>query len=128
MQPTCPRILSLLLATGITCPGLGEDAQRQLPNLAEHLRRPVALIVENECLQVGNRRSGTITVVKLADSRIVAEHAVAERIADMAKLNRSGEILVVDDAERRLLKVSLAGRGALVKPIAALPAQWRMKE
>ncbi|MFP6667562.1 MAG: cytochrome c peroxidase [Pirellulales bacterium] len=124
LQPACLRILSLILASGsvgITCPGLGEDTQRQVPNLAEHLRRPVALIVANESLQIGNRRSGTITVVELADSRIVAEHAVAERIADMAKLNSSGEILVVDDAKRRLLKVSLAGQGALVRPIAELP-------
>jgi YVTN family beta-propeller protein len=112
-------IIGLLLPSDVT---IGAEAEVETAKMATHLRRPVALAAVGKRLLVANRRSGTITEIELASDRVVAEHSIAVRIADMAKLRDSGDILVIDDASRRLLHVAVRAEAPLAKPVADLPA------
>ena len=117
--PTVSSLAAILaLLGGVSALADGPAAR---PTLETRLRRPVALLAAGERLLVGNCRSGTITVIDPAGGRIVAEHAVAKRIADMAILDADGRIVVLDDARRELRSASLTGSGASVRPIANVP-------
>jgi len=71
------------------------------------LCRPVALVADGKRVLVGNRRSGTISVIEPTESRVVCEYPVAARIADLIAVPDSDAVFVLDDGQNRLLKVSL---------------------
>jgi len=84
-------------------------------------RQPVALVRYGRYLLVGNRRSGTISLIDVADQAVVAEHVVAARIADMASLGAGQGLLVVDDLEHRAIRVSIKQGGLAVQPLVRIP-------
>lgn len=72
--------------------------------LAAQLRRPVALVqsADGRQLFVANRDSGSISLIDLAEGRVIAEHTVGKRLADLAALD-SNRLLAVDEAAHELL-------------------------
>lgn len=114
-----PGVAALLCLVGAV-PAAAREARDGLGPKVQ-LRRPVALATAGEWLLVGNRRSGTICVVDPAAGSVLAEHAVARRISDMATLVEDRHLLVLDDAQGRLLRVSLDAREVSVRSVANLP-------
>ena len=113
-------VLTILAWLGGTVPAVADGP---VPRLETQLRRPVALLTTGDLLLVGNRRSGTITVVDPTSGTVLAEHPVAKRIADMARLDDDGHLVVLDDAGERLWKVSLQTEGKPpVQSIATVPS------
>jgi YVTN family beta-propeller protein len=110
-------VLSALLSGVISLFGVEVNSA---PTLDTQLRRPVALITQPDYLLVGNRRSGTITMLDTSSGGVVAEHSVARRIADMAELP-NGAILVLDDVGQQLWKVALSRSRVAIDSIARVP-------
>lgn len=81
-------------------------------NLTEQFRRPVALrwLEEDRILAVGNAASGTISLIDLPAQQILAEMAVAERLADFRVLP-GGQAMLVTDAKRHELTLWQYRRG-----------------
>ena len=100
----------------------GRGADMPDPALRTQIRRPVDLIVQGDRLIVGNSKSGSITVIDAGTGRILAEHQVAQRIADIAPLPGTNHLLVLDDRQKQLLKVTWAGGGADSECLETLPA------
>lgn len=115
------RPISLLAALSLGAVSFCDAEEEAKPALAIQLRRPVALVAQPEYLLVGNRHSGTITMVDTSTGNVAVEHSVAKQIADMAELP-DGTIFVLDDAGQQLLKVSLSSTRANVDAIAKVPA------
>ncbi|MEO1997598.1 MAG: hypothetical protein ABGZ17_20245, partial [Planctomycetaceae bacterium] len=87
----------------------------------EQARHPVVLVRQGRFLLVGNRRSGTISLIDGAEHAVLSERVVATRIADMASLGDTRDLLVVDDAQNRLIRVTVRQDGVTVHPLAGLP-------
>jgi DNA-binding beta-propeller fold protein YncE len=70
-----------------------------------HLRRPVAgaWLVESKLLAVANQRSGSISIVDIEKSKVLAEVVVGERLADVTALSSDGWLLAVDEKRHELL-------------------------
>lgn len=62
------------------------------PTLDTQLRRPVELTAQPSYPLVGNRPCGTITMLDTSSGGVVAEHSVANRIADMAELPNAVQV------------------------------------
>jgi len=85
------------------------------------LRHPVALVRHGDHLLVGNRRSGTISLIDVAAQAVVAEQVVAARIADMTSLGDERGLLVVDDLQQRAIRV-LINQGVVdTQPLVSIP-------
>ena len=87
----------------------------------QQARHPVALVRRGDALLVGNRRSGTISVIDAVKHVVQAEYVVAAAVADMASLSDTSGLLVVDDQRNQLLRVVLRPGDVVVKPLAILP-------
>ena len=70
-----------------------------------HLRRPVAAawLVHNQLLAVANQRSGSVSIVDLAQHKVLTEVAVGERLADVAALPAGGWLVAVDERRHELV-------------------------
>lgn len=112
-----PIAFSLMVLAGWPIAAFAESAVE----LATALRRPVALIANEDALIVGNRASGTLTVIDPKAGRILGEFSVASQIADVLQIS-NGQLLVIDDAQGQLRKVSLSKGRASVATLADLPA------
>jgi YVTN family beta-propeller protein len=86
------------------------------------LRRPVALVAVGNRVLVGNRCSGTISVIEPSAERAVGEYSVATRIADMIAIPNSDAVFVLDDGQNRLLKVLLRDDGFTVDSATQVPS------
>ena len=90
-------------------------------------RRPVALVALGADVIVANRRSGSLTVIDARTHRVVTEHRVARRIADIAAKPDGSGVLVLDDAQQHLLDVRITGskddRNFQTRVICALPVK-----
>ena len=96
----------------VTAWGIGVGSYSSAIELAENrsggtLRRPVAIVANGDRVLVANRRSGTISVIQPFAGKVVAEHSVAARIADMIAIPHTDAVFVLDDGQDRLLTVSL---------------------
>jgi len=113
-----PLLAVLMVGTAIA---MGAESD---PNsaLIRQLRRPVALVMAGESVLVANRHSGTISVIDPTSAHVVAEHSVATRIAHMVGIPAQPALLVLDDADERLLRVTLSGGRVAVDAIANVPA------
>lgn len=109
----------LLLLTATASLLAGEPATDR--GLASHVRRPIVLVRQGDQLLVGNRRSGTISQIDLPRNRVVAEYRVARRIADMAPIPGSTDLLVLDDEQRQLLRVARQEGKLVAEKLAPLP-------
>jgi YVTN family beta-propeller protein len=89
--------------------------------LARQLRRPVALApsADGRWLYVANRDSGSLSVIDLAAGRVVAEHAIGKRLADVKCLPGSSRLLVADEAAHEL--VLLTARDEQIEVQQRLP-------
>ncbi len=94
--------------------GPGETA------LKAQIRRPVAIVAAGRFVFVGNQRSGTVSVIEPASRRVVAEHRVAGRIADMAVHPGAADVFVLDSSERQLLAVTCGRAKPTVETVAKL--------
>jgi cytochrome c peroxidase len=77
---------------------------------APALRRPVAIVQSDDgtLLYVANRDSGTISVADWQQRRVVAEHAIGKRLADLAVISGTGRLLAVDEAAHELIVLETA--------------------
>ncbi len=74
-------------------------------SLRPALRRPVAMVRHNERLFIANRDTSSLSVVDLAQGRVLAEHKVGEELADLIAVRDDGLLLAVDRAAHRVLLV-----------------------
>jgi hypothetical protein len=95
--------LSAIVLVGLGC---GGSLWAQLPLKDQpHLRRPVAAawLDPGKLLAVANQRSGSISIVDLAEHEVLAEVAVGQRLADVAALPAAGWLLAVDEERHQLV-------------------------
>lgn len=94
----------LLLAAGLVAATAAESAPARF-------RRPGALALsENGAwLYVANQRSGTISVIETAQHQVTAEHAVGQRLADLAAMPDGKHLLAVDEAAGELIVLFQGG-------------------
>jgi YVTN family beta-propeller protein len=80
----------------------GEAAAAEL---ASQLRRPIALVqsADGKQVLVANRESGSVSVIDIATQRVVAEHALGKRLADLVSRPGSNQLLAVDEAAHELI-------------------------
>ena len=105
------------------CFAADEHAQRLTPQV----RRPAALVPHGDWLLVGNQRSGTVSVVDMAQRRVVAEHRVSEQIADMTPHPGDSAAFVIDGVKHRLLAIKVGVDDVAVEAIAEVaPFPTRM--
>jgi YVTN family beta-propeller protein len=92
--------------------------------LATQLRRPVALAqsADGERLFVANRDSGSISVIDLTTREVAAEHTIGKRLADLAPLPGSSQLLAVDESAHELLLLQPGDGGVqVVQRLAVSP-------
>lgn len=79
-------------------------------------RRPVALELadDEELLLVANRRSGTISTIRLRGQEVVAELKVAQKLSDFQKIPGQNRFLATDQDQHKLLILALSGKGLQV--------------
>lgn len=96
-------------------------AEPAAPQLRTQVRRPVALATLERLLVVANRESGSLTLLDRSTGTIIAEHNLAERIADMRQMPDQSALLVVDDQQNQLLKVTIKDQQVTAKCLALTP-------
>ncbi len=116
----------ILIVIGlVSCAGLAigdkPAAEKSGPRLKTQRREPAALVVQGNYLLAANRQSGTITVIDRSRGTILAEHAIADRISDVASVPGASCLLVVDDQRRQLFCVRWEEDRPAVRNIAELP-------
>ena len=117
-------LLALLLGTasGRAESSRGVQELSSESGLATQIRRPVRLLVAGDRIVVGNRRSGTVSLLERETAKVFSEHRVATRIADMALLDASRrEILVLDDAAGELRRVRLRDHLPMLHTVTRVP-------
>jgi len=120
-----PRFLVLaFLCCGLMRPG-PVQSDRHIETgeakLRTQIRRPIALVANGDQVLVGNRNSGSVTVIDRRSRKILAEHFIARRIADLARVPASPDVFVLDDDQNELLRVSIKDAAVEVHRIAKLP-------
>src|SRR5947209_7875473 len=101
-----PAILgAALLLLSIAAMARGDEPSQP------RLRQPVALAFDGDgaWLFAANRRSGSLSVIDVAASRVVAEPEVGRGLADLAPLPGGRRLLAVDQAGDRLVLVEVRG-------------------
>jgi YVTN family beta-propeller protein len=94
------------------------------------LRRPVAVApsADGKWVYVGNRDTGSISVVKLASESVAAEHLIGNRLSDLAFLD--GERLVaLDERAHELIVLDVTGSRVAVAqrlPISPYPVSLQL--
>ncbi len=75
------------------------------------LRRPIALAQSKDghWLFVANQRSGSISVIDLANMRVEAEMVVCRKLADLAITSDGANVVVVDEEAGELVVLTLQG-------------------
>ena len=96
-------VCSLLLC--IPSSLVAESGGRTLPAV---LRRPVAIIPYRDYFVVGNRASGSLSIVRIDDPVVVNEHFVAQRIADCARSPWNSRLLILDSKAHKILSVDVS--------------------
>jgi YVTN family beta-propeller protein len=88
------------------------------------VRRPVAAVVVDDQLWVGNQRTGTISSIGLADWKVRWERKVASSIADMVLISEGEhyrELIVLDAKDHTLRTFQLEQGELLERATVALP-------
>jgi YVTN family beta-propeller protein len=90
-------------------------------DLGTALRRPVAIApsADGKWLHIANRDSGTISVIDLKSSQVVAEHRLGQRLSDIATIPGTSQILATDEAAHELLVIT--SNGSIVSVSQRLP-------
>lgn len=105
--------------------GTGNSPARTIAavkSIPPRIRQPVAISLgPNRNLLVANRRSGTLSVIARKNLQTLAEHKVAERIADLCSVPQRPFWVAIDDAKNRLLQVTAEDTKFNVREITALP-------
>jgi YVTN family beta-propeller protein len=80
------------------------------------IRQPVALAFADgaRLLLAANRRSGSLSVIDVKSSRVVAECDIGRGLADVATLPGGREVLVIDQAANEVVLLSIEGHSARV--------------
>lgn len=79
-----------------------------------NLRRPVALCMTDQWLYVANRNSGTVSVVDCTTNEVWAEITLGRRLADICLTADQQYLMVVDEAESKLIQLTNAGPASVV--------------
>jgi DNA-binding beta-propeller fold protein YncE len=96
------------------------------------LRRPTAAVwlEADRICAVANSRSGTLSRVDVANRRVLDEARVAERIADLVRLDDFGRLLVLDDKSQELIVVRYDAAGRFMfdarTAVSSYPARVRV--
>jgi YVTN family beta-propeller protein len=87
--------------------GAGADPVVSPPNAANALRfrRPVAIIASGDRLFIANQRSDSISIIDPAQSKVLREIKIADRLSDLAPLP-DGDLLTADQSAGKLLRLS----------------------
>src|SRR6476646_9514948 len=88
------------------------------------LRRPVALApaADSNWLYVANRDSGSLSVIDLKSSQVVAERKIGRRLSDIAIIPGSSCLLATDEVAHELLLLETSGSQAeVVQRLAISP-------
>lgn len=90
--------------TSAACGAVSADQSETAPP-----RRPIALalLAEGRILGVGNRHSGTVSLIDTRTAAVTAEVPVAQRLADLAALPDGRHLLIVDEQRNELLAAEL---------------------
>src|SRR5262245_38840677 len=80
-------------------------------DLGSALRRPVAIApsADGKWLHVANRDSGTLSIIDLTTTQVVAEHKLGQRLSDIATIPGTSQILVTDEAAHEVFLISADG-------------------
>ncbi|MBW8883312.1 MAG: hypothetical protein JF612_00755, partial [Planctomycetia bacterium] len=85
-------------------------------DFATALRRPVGLApsTDGHWLYVANRDAGSLSIINLNSSQVVAEHKIGRQITDIAAVCGSQQLLAIDGAAHELLLINIDGEQAQV--------------
>ncbi|HVW02919.1 MAG TPA: hypothetical protein VHB77_21345 [Planctomycetaceae bacterium] len=114
--PSCASgilLAATLCAMALVCVDASSIADEVPPaerHQHAHWRNPVALVLSDDerCAYVANRRSGSVSVVDLERSAVVAEVEVAGKLNDLVRLT-SHLMLATDEERGRLLLLECDG-------------------
>jgi YVTN family beta-propeller protein len=73
------------------------------------LRRPVAIVVDNDHAYVANRNSGTVSVINLETKTVESETTVGKRLSDLIGLPTSRFLLALDEDRHQLILLDAIG-------------------
>lgn len=89
---------------------------------APHWREPVALAWSGDGKQayVANQKSGTVSVIEAAGWKVGSESPVAKRLADLAIVPGTTQLLALDDVQHQLLVLAANAGGVQVAQAVAV--------
>ena len=73
------------------------------------LRRPVAIVVDNDHAYVANRNSGTVSIINLETKTVESETTVGKRLSDLIGLPTAKFLLALDDERHQLILLQTTG-------------------
>jgi len=130
---TFPLVASLSLAASLFLCVPGRAASGDAPHpagaLGRRVRQPVALAVgsEGKVLLAANRKSGSLSVIDIATSKVVAEFDVGRGLADIALLEGGRYLLAVDEPSNEVLLIDERdGSMRVVEKIKVSPGPLRV--
>src|SRR6516164_8982710 len=99
----------------------GGEARAASDLAAVRLRQPVAMVCadQGKTVLVANRQTGSLSVIDAESRRVVAEHEVGRRLADLALLKEGRCLLAADETSNELLLMNYRNRAPRV--IGRLP-------
>jgi len=95
-------------------------------------RRPVAIvpILQGQQLAVANRDSGTVSVIDLAERKVVHEALIGQRLSDLCATNDPDRLLATDEAAHQLIVLRITPTKCIVErriDVAPFPVSVRMQ-
>lgn len=121
-------LIGLLLLAGT--PARGADGGPELksaPPETARLREPVAMALADDgaTLLVGNRQSGSLSVVDLKAGKCIAEFDLGGRLSGFAVLPNQAHLLAIDESRHELIGLTRTAEGFRVRvrlPVSEFPA------
>ena len=98
-------------------------ASQDAATTAARFRQPVALalVADDSLLVTVNRRSGSVSVIDVAESKLLAEYAVGERLSDLVAVPGDRLLLATDEVRHQLLLLVRDGHQITVAARIAVP-------
>lgn len=95
-------LLLVLVGESVRAAAEEENTRRSLPT---SLRRPIAIALspDERSLIVANQRSGSVSLIDLAERTVMAEFAVGRRLSDLVSLVDGRHLVAADEAAGQLI-------------------------
>ncbi len=104
-------LLVTSLAVGISTMSGPRDLSAKDIEPEPRLRRPTALALsdDEQWLYVGNRLTGTVSVIDLSRQAVVHEMSVATQLSDMRLVEQQQRLVATDEATHELVLITIDG-------------------